>query len=53
MADPKRTKETSDKGTRELDREVPQRDPERQGSRNPEPHRKSGDTGTGREGRQV
>jgi hypothetical protein len=53
MADPKRTKDTSDKGAREMDRQGPQRDPERQGTRNPEPHRKGGETGTSREGRQV
>jgi hypothetical protein len=53
MTEPKRTQDTSDKSGREVDRQSPERDPEGQGQRNPEPHRKGGDTGTGREGRQV
>jgi hypothetical protein len=53
MTDPKRTQDKSDKSVRELDRHGAERDPERQGQRNPEPHRKSGDTGSDREGRQV
>jgi hypothetical protein len=53
MADPKRTQDPSDKSGRELDRQTTERDPERQGQRNPDPHRKGGDTGTSRESRQV
>ena len=53
MADPKRGQDTSDKGGREIDRQGTQRDTERQVDRNPEPHRKSGNTGTSPEGRKV
>ena len=51
MTDPKHTQGTTEKGSRPLD-ERTTRDTQRQVERNPEPHKK-GDTGKGREARQV